>query len=87
MLTMSASLMPADAGGAAASGAHRAIATAAGVPKLQWCTAAAAAPLLELECASEQQRAQSPVHAPLAALEEMENHITVGRNFKSGDSY
>ncbi len=67
VLTVSASLMPGDAGGAASSGTHRTIATAAGVPKSQRCTAAAAAPLLELEGASEQQRAQSPVHAPLAA--------------------
>jgi hypothetical protein len=85
VLTVSAALVPGYSGGAAASGTYRAIATAVGVPKSQRCTAAAAAPLLELEGASEQQRARSPVHAPLPAsvmvhaFAEMEHPIAVGR--------
>jgi hypothetical protein len=46
VLTVSALLVPGDAGGAAASGTHPTIATTVGVPKSQLCTAAAAAPLL-----------------------------------------
>ena len=64
--TVSALLLPGDAGGAAASGTHLAIA-AVGVQTSQLCTASAAAPLLELEGVSEQHRAESPVHAPLPA--------------------
>ena len=64
VLTVSASLVPRDAGGAAASGTHCDIA-AVGVPKSQLCTAAAAATLLVLQGVSEQQGAESPVHAPL----------------------
>jgi hypothetical protein len=52
-----ASLVPGDAGRAAAPGEYRAIATA--VTKSQLCSAAAAAPLLE--GVSEQQRPESPV--------------------------
>ena len=63
---VSALLLPGDAGGAAASGTHLAIA-AVGVQKSPLCTASAAAPLLELEGMSEQQRAESPVLAPLLA--------------------
>ena len=84
VLTVSASLLAGDAGGAAASGTHRTLA-AVGVPKSQLCTAAAAAPLLVLEGVSEQQRAESPVHSPLAASvivhasAELEHPIAVGR--------
>jgi len=81
VLTVSALLVPGDAGGAAASGTHPTIATTVGVPKSQLCTAAAAAPLLPRplcrgpsaaaaplpEGVSEQQRAELPVHAPLPA--------------------
>ena len=80
--TVSALLLP--GGGAAASGTHLAIA-AVGVQKSPLCTASAAAPLLELEGVSEQQRAEWPVHAPLAASvivhasAEMEQPIAVGR--------
>ena len=74
VLTVSASLVPRDAGGAAASGTHCDIA-AVGVPKSQLCTAAAAAPLLEREGMSEQQRTESPVHAPLHASAAMEHPI------------
>ena len=80
--TVSALLLP--GGGAAASGTHLAIA-AVGVQKSPLCTASAAAPLLELEGVSEQQRAEWPVHAPLAASvivhasAEMEHPIAVGR--------
>ena len=63
-LTVSASLMPGDAGGGASSGTHCAIAEV-GEPKSQLCTAAAAAPLLVLQGVSSQKRAESPVHAPL----------------------
>jgi hypothetical protein len=82
--TVSALLLPGDAGSAAASGTHLASA-AGGVQKSQLCTASAAAPLLELEGVSEQQRAESPVYAPLAASVivhasvEMEQPIAVGR--------
>ena len=82
--TVSALLLPGDAGGAAASGTHLAIA-AVGVQKSPLCTASAAAPLLELEGMSEQQRAESPVHALLAASvilhssAEMEHPMAVGR--------
>ena len=84
VLTVSASLLAGDAGGAAASGTHRTLAPV-GVPKSQLCTAAAAAPLLVLEGVSEQQRAESPVHSPLAASvivhasAELEHPIAVGR--------
>ena len=84
VLTVSASLLPGDAGGAAASGTHRTLA-AVGVPKSQLCTAAAAAPLLMLQGVSAQQRAEAPVHAPLPApvmahaSAEMEHPIAVGR--------
>jgi hypothetical protein len=64
VLTVSASLVPGDAGDISAPGTHRAIA-AVGVPKSQLCTAAASAPLLEREGISEQQRAELPVHVPL----------------------
>jgi hypothetical protein len=47
VLTVSASLVPGDADGAATSGTHRALATAACVRQSQLCTAAAAAPLAE----------------------------------------
>ena len=85
VLTVSASLVPRDAGGAAASGTHCDIA-AVGVPKSQLCTetAAAAATLLVLQGVSEQQGAESPVHAPLltSVMEhvsaEMEHPIAVG---------
>ena len=82
--TLSALMLPGDAVGAAASGTHLAIA-AVGVQKSPLCTASAAAPLLELEGVSEQQRAEWPVHAPLAASvivhasAEMEQPIAVGR--------
>ena len=82
--TVSALLLPRDTGAAAASGTHLAIA-AVGVQKSPLCTASAAAPLLELEGVSEQQRAEWPVHAPLAASvivhasAEMEQPIAVGR--------
>ena len=82
--TVSALLLPRDTGAAAASGTHLAIA-AVGVQKSPLCTASAAAPLLELEGVSEQQRAEWPVHAPLAASvivhasAEMEHPIAVGR--------
>ena len=66
VLTVSASLVPRDAGGAAASGTHCAVAEV-GEPKSQLCTAAAAAPLLVLEGVSAKQWAESPVHAPLPA--------------------
>ena len=56
VLTVSASLVPGDAGAVSAPGTHRATA-AVGVPKSQLCTAAAAAPLLEREGMSQQQRA------------------------------
>jgi hypothetical protein len=79
-----ASLVSGDAGGAAASGTHSAIA-AVGVPKSLLCTAAAASPLLVLEGVPEQHwRAESPVHAPLPASvmmhasAEMEHLIAVG---------
>jgi hypothetical protein len=65
VLTVSASLVPGDAGGSAASGTHRTLASAVGVPNSQLCIAAAAAPLPE--GVSEQQRAESPVHAPRPA--------------------
>ena len=83
VLTVSASLVPGDAGGGAASGTHCAIAEV-GEPKSQLCTAAAAAPLLVLQGVSAQQRAESPVHAPLPASimahasAEMEQPIAVG---------
>jgi hypothetical protein len=83
VLTVSASLVPGDAGGAAASGTHSAIASV-GVPKSLLCTAAAAAPLLVLEGVSGQQGAESPVHAPLLASimvhasAEMQHPIAVG---------
>jgi hypothetical protein len=82
--TVSALLLPGDAGGAAASGTHLDIAAVC-VQKSPLCTASAAAPLLELEGASEQRRAESPVHAPLAASvivhasAELEHPIAVGR--------
>ena len=82
--TVSALLLPVDAGGAAASGTHLAIA-AVGVQKSPLCIASAAAPLLELEGVSEQQRAELPVHALLAASvilhasAEMEHPMAVGR--------
>ena len=82
--TVSELLIPEDAHGAAASGTHRAIA-AVGVQKSPLCTASAAAPLQELEGVSEQQMAESPVHAPLAASvivnasAEMEHTIAVAR--------
>jgi hypothetical protein len=83
VLTVSASLVPGDAGGGAASGTHCAIAEV-GVPKSQLCTAAAAAPLLVLQGVSAQQRAKSPVLAPLPASVmahasvEIEHPIAVG---------
>jgi hypothetical protein len=83
--TVSTLLLPVDAGGAAASGTHRAIA-AVGMQKSPLYTASAAAPPLELEDVSEQQRAELPVHAPLAASvvivhasAETEHPIAVGR--------
>ena len=81
-----ASLVSGDAGGA--SGTHRTIARV-GVPKSQLCTAAAAAPLLVLEGVSEQQRTESPVHAPLAvsvivhASAEMEHPIAVAAHLSA----
>jgi hypothetical protein len=54
------------------SGEYRTIATA--VIKSQLCSAAAAAPLLE--CVSEQQRAESPPHAPLPAPSNLEKYAT-----------
>ena len=83
VLTVSAMPVSGDAGGAVASSTHHTIGTAVGVPKSQLCTAAVAAPLLE--GVSEQQRAEWPVHAPLAASvivhasAEMEQPIAVGR--------
>ena len=83
VLTVSASLMPGDAGGGASSGTHCAFAEV-GEPKSQLCTAAAAAPLLVLQGVSAQQRAEAPVHAPLPApvmahaSAEMEHPIAVG---------
>jgi len=83
VLTVSASLVPGDAGGGASSGTHCAIAEV-GVPKSQLRTAAAAAPLLVLQGVSAQQRAESPVHAPLPApvmahaSAEMEHPIAIG---------
>jgi len=80
---MSASLMPGDAGGGASSGTHCDIAEV-GEPKSQLCTAAAAAPLLVLQGVPAQQRAESPVHAPLPASimtlasAEMEHPIAIG---------
>jgi hypothetical protein len=56
VLKVLASLMPHDAGAVSAPGTNRAIASV-GVPKSQLCTAAAAAPLLEPEGMSQQQRA------------------------------
>ena len=79
VLTVSSSLVC----GGAASGTHCAIAEV-GVPKSQLRTAAAAAPLLVLQGVSAQQRAESPVHAPLPASimahasAEMEQPIAVG---------
>jgi hypothetical protein len=74
VLTVSASLVPGDAGGSAASGTHRTLAPAVVVPNSQLSIgsdsgpsagrrvrAAIAAPLPE--GVSEQQRAKSPVHA------------------------
>jgi hypothetical protein len=75
VLTVSASLMLGDAGAVSAPGTYCAIA-AVGVPKSQLCTAADAAPLLEREGISEQQRAESLVHAPLHASAEMEHPIS-----------
>ena len=55
-----------------------------GEPKSQLCTAAAAAPLLVLQGVPAQQRAESPVHAPLPASimalasAEMEHPIAIG---------
>ena len=75
--------MPGDAGGGASSGTHCAIAEV-GEPKSQLCTAAAAAALLVLQGVSAQQRAESPVHAPLPApvmahaSVEMEHPIAIG---------
>ena len=83
VLTVSASLVPGDAGGGASSGTHCAIAEV-GEPKSQLCTAAAAAPLLVLQGVSAQKRAESPVHAPLPApvlahaSAEMEHPIVIG---------
>ena len=83
VLTVSASLVPGDAGGGASSGTHCAIAEV-GEPKSQLCTAAAAAPLLVLQGVPAQQRAESPVHAPLPASimalasAEMEHPIAIG---------
>jgi hypothetical protein len=65
VLTVSASLVSGDADGSAACGTHRTLAPAVGVRNSQLCTAAAAAPLPE--GVSEQQRAESPVLAPLLA--------------------
>ena len=79
VLTVSSSLVC----GGAASGTHCAIAEV-GVPKSQLCTAAAAAPLLVLQGVSAQQRAKSPVLAPLPASVmahasvEIEHPIAVG---------
>ena len=79
VLTVSSSLVC----GGAASGTHCAIAEV-GVPKSQLCTAAAAAPLLVLQGVSAQQRAKSPVLAPLPASvmahasAEIEHPIAVG---------
>ena len=64
VLSVSASL--GDTGAVSAPGTHCAI-EAVGVPKSHVCTAAVTAPLLEREGLSEQQRAESPVHAPLPA--------------------
>ena len=75
VLTVSASLMPGDAGGGASSGTHCAIAEV-GEPKSQLCTAAAAAPLLVLQGVSAQQRAESPVHAPLPAAASVMAHAS-----------
>jgi hypothetical protein len=81
-----ASLVSGDAGGA--SGTHRTIATV-GVPTSQLCTAAAAATLLVLEGMSEQQRTESPVHAPLGvsvivhASAEMEHPIAVAAHLSA----
>ena len=78
VLTVSASLVPRDAGGGAASGTHCAIAEV-GEPKSQLCTV-----LLVLQGVSAQQRAESPVHAPLPASimalasAEMEHPIAIG---------
>ena len=83
VLTVSASLVPGGAGGGASSGTHCAIAEV-GEPKSQLCTAAAAAPLLVLQGVSAQQRAKSPVLAPLPASVmahasvEIEHPIAVG---------
>ena len=65
VLTVSASLVSGDADGSAACGTHRTLEPAVGVRNSQLCTAAAAAPLPE--GVSEQQRAESPVLAPLLA--------------------
>ena len=71
VLTVSSSLVC----GGAASGTHCAIAEV-GVPKSQLCTAAAAAPLLVLQGVSAQQRAESPVHAPLPAAASVMAHAS-----------
>ena len=78
VLTVSASLVPGDAGGGASSGTHCAIAEV-GEPKSQLCTV-----LLVLQGVSAQQRAEAPVHAPLPApvmahaSAEMEHPIVIG---------
>ena len=58
-VTVSASLMPGDAGGGASSGTHCAIAEV-GEPKSQLCTAAAAAPLLVLPTQARRLCSRSP---------------------------